>query len=128
MKKGLLLILLGVFLLGSKQAFSQLIINEIHADPASGTSGDANQDGTRQYSEDEFVEIYNTSSNPVDISGWRLRDNANSNRHTFANGTVVPANGTIVVFGGGNPQGTFGNSLVQTASSGALGLNNNGTE
>lgn len=105
---------------------AQLVVNEIHADPASGSAGDANKDGTRSTSEDEFVEIYNIGNSAVNISGWRLRDNAVSNRHTFPSGTVLPAGGTIVVFGGGNPQGSFGGSLVQTATSGALGLNNGG--
>ncbi len=41
-------------------------------------------------------------------------------------GRFVPASCSVVVFGGGTPTGTFGFSVVQTASSGALGLNNGG--
>lgn len=127
MQKRLLLIVLSTMLaIGFYSAKAQLVVNEIHADPASNSTGDANNDGTRDTSQDEFVEIYNTGNSAVNISGWRVRDNASSNRHTFPSGTVVPARGTIVVFGGGNPQGSFGGSLVQTATSGALGFNNGG--
>ena len=38
---------------------SPFVINEIHADP-DGTLGDANNDGTANFSDDEFVEIVNT--------------------------------------------------------------------
>ncbi|MDV7391161.1 Ig-like domain-containing protein, partial [Arthrospira platensis SPKY1] len=46
--------------------------------------------------------------------------------HTFPSGTVLADQCAIVVFGGGAPTGVFGQALVQTASSGQLGLNNGG--
>ncbi|MGD2183816.1 lamin tail domain-containing protein [Lusitaniella coriacea] len=101
------------------------VINEVHADPASDLTGDANGDGTRNASQDEFIEIVNTTGGDVDISGWTLADGFGV-RHTFPSGTVVPNQGAIVVFGGGSPTGTFGNAIAQTASSGQLGLNNSG--
>jgi len=101
------------------------IINEIHADPASGIDGDANGDGVRDSSEDEFVEIVNISGGAVDISGWTLADGF-SVRHTFPAGTVVEDQCGVVVFGGGTPTGPFGGMTVQTASTGTLGLNNSG--
>ena len=104
---------------------SALVINEILADPASGLPGDANGDGVRDSSDDEFVEIVNNSDSDMDISGWTLSD-AVGVRHTFPADTVVFANCAIVVFGGGTPTGPFGGVVVQTASSGALGLNNGG--
>ncbi|MEJ2747307.1 MAG: ExeM/NucH family extracellular endonuclease, partial [Anaerolineae bacterium] len=61
----------------------------------------------------------------MDISGWILSDGYGV-RHTFPGGTIVPDSCAIVVFGGGTPTGLFGGSLVQTASTGALGLNNGG--
>ncbi|MDH3402392.1 MAG: lamin tail domain-containing protein [Acidobacteriota bacterium] len=100
------------------------VINEIHADPDS-TNGDANGDGTAQFSDDEFVEIINATGAAVDISGWTLADGFGV-RHTFPGGTVVPDQCGVVVFGGGTPTGDFGNVTVQTASSNALGLNNGG--
>ncbi len=100
-------------------------INEIHADPASGLAGDANGDGVRSFSDDEFVEIVNNTGGAFDISGWTLADGF-SVRHTFPAGTVVPDQCAVVVFGGGTPTGAFGNTSVQTASTGSLGLNNSG--
>ncbi|MEE8522911.1 MAG: lamin tail domain-containing protein, partial [Thermoanaerobaculia bacterium] len=101
------------------------VINEIHADPASGSAGDANGDGTRDFSDDEFVEIVNVSGGAIDISGWTLSDGFGI-RHTFLAGSVVPDGCSVVVFGGGVPSGSFGFSEVQTASGGSLGLNNSG--
>ncbi len=100
------------------------VINEVQADP-DVANGDANGDGTADTSQDEFVEIVNTSGGAIDISGWTLSDAAGL-RHTFPGGTVVPDQCSVVVFGGGAPTGTFGNSIVQTASEGFLGFNNGG--
>lgn len=99
-----------------------LVINEINADP-DATDGDANGDGTVDTTEDEFVEIYNTSSASIDISDYTIAD-ANSVRHTFPTGTILPANSFITVFGGGTPTGI--NGLSQVASTGSFGLNNGG--
>ncbi len=99
-----------------------LVINEILADP-DATNGDANGDSTVETSQDEFVEIYNTDASSIDISGYILAD-GNSDRHVFPASTVIPAGGFIVVFGGGTPTGF--SVLTQTASTGALGLNNGG--
>lgn len=99
------------------------VINEIHADPASDLSGDANGDGVRNATQDEFVEIVNNTGEPVNISGWTLSD-AVGVRHVFPIGTIIPHQGAIVIFGGGTPTGIFGDAIVQTASTNTLGLNN----
>lgn len=103
-----------------------LVIAEIHADP-DATNGDANGDGSISSSEDEFVEIVNTSMDDVDISGWTISDGIGV-KFTFPASTVLPAREATVVFGGGTPNGDFGNAgvygLVFTA--GSLGLNNSG--
>ena len=102
-----------------------LVINELHADPDASIAGDANGDGTRDGSEDEFIELVNVSGADLDISGWTLSD-AVDVRHTFPGGTVVSNNCSVVVFGGGTPTGTFGDAVVQVASTGFVGLNNSG--
>lgn len=102
-----------------------LVINEIHADPGSDAAGDANNDGTRDFSDDEFVEIVNVSGGLLDVSGWTLSDGAQL-RHTFPAGTVIADQCAVVVFGGGAPAGGFGGAIVQTASGGSIGLNNGG--
>ena len=102
-----------------------LVINEIHADPASDLTGDANGDGTRSATQDEFVEIINVNTSDADLSGVTISDGV-STRHTFAEGTILAAGAAIVVFGGGTPTGDFGGAQVVTASTGSLGLNNGG--
>lgn len=101
---------------------NSLVINEILADPDL-VSGDANGDGTVNTSSDEFVELYNTTGVPLDISDFKLSD-AVSVRHIFPKGTIIPTEGSIVIFSSGNPTGISG--LVQVASTGLLSLNNAG--
>jgi len=103
-----------------------LVINEIMFDPNDGTTiFDSNGDGIADSSEDEFVELFNTSGSDLDISGWTLSD-ASGLRHTFPMNTIVPAGQAITVFGGGTPTGIPG--ISQTASEGFLGLNNGGDD
>ncbi|MBK8985108.1 MAG: lamin tail domain-containing protein [Chloroflexi bacterium] len=101
-----------------------IIINEIHADPADDITGDANGDGIRSADDDEFVELVNVGNDVLDLSGWTLHDVASPTnpRHTFWSGTVLPPGCAVIVFGGGNPTGAFGGSIVQTTTS--LSLNN----
>lgn len=106
-----------------------LVINEYLADPPDGIAGDANGDGSRSSSQDEFIEIVNRTGSPVDISGYKLSD-AEAVRHIFAAATIIPPFEAVVVFGGGTAQGKFGNAmengLVFKASTGGLSLNNGG--
>lgn len=100
------------------------IINEIHADPDT-VFGDANGDGTPNFMEDEFLEIYNNTGTDQNIEGWTITDLANGVVHTFGP-TIVPSECVVVVFGGGTPTGTFGDAVVRTSSTGDLSLNNGG--
>jgi hypothetical protein len=102
-----------------------LVINEVLADPPTGPAGDANGDGSRSATEDEFIEIYNAASAPVDISGYRYVDEGVGTRHVFPEGTQIPPQTTMVVFGGGSPASTIP-GRVQVASTGTLALNNGG--
>ncbi|NGP86833.1 lamin tail domain-containing protein [Fodinibius halophilus] len=102
---------------------AKVVINEFLADPPSGSAGDANGDGTRDTYDDEFVEIVNSETKDIDISGWQLSDDGGSSKtYTFPEGTVLSAGRAIVVFGGGSPSGQFGSALVHAASS--LSLSN----
>ncbi len=102
---------------------ASIIINEIFADPALGLSGDANGDGVRSGSHDEFFEILNFSDSEIDISGWLFADSV-STRHVFSENTILSPYTFLAVFGGGLPQ--LPDINWQTASSGSLGLNNAG--
>ncbi|MDT7808493.1 MAG: uncharacterized protein QOJ70_2306 [Acidobacteriota bacterium] len=111
-----------------------LVINEVLADPPDGLAGDANHDGTRSGTDDEFVEMVNGSDDPLDLSGWTLRTRAHggtseSVRHTFPAGSALPPGEALALFGGGNfdtADPFFGGALVARASSGSLSLTNTG--
>jgi len=109
-----------------------VVINEFLADPPEGLAGDANGDAVRSASDDEFVELVNTTVNDIDISDYRIlihnnTTNADTLRHRFAANSVLPACTSIVVFGGGDPDPhntTFRGAQITTASSGSLSLLN----
>ena len=102
-----------------------IIINEVLYDPSNqGLDGDANGDGEYVHNEDEFIEFYNMGGQ-IDISGYTNSDAAQE-RHVFPSGTIIPANGVLVLFGGGNPTGSFGGAIIQIASTGLLNMNNAG--
>lgn len=103
------------------QTLSGMVFNEIHADPAL-IIGDANGDGRVDGVEDEFVEFVNNTLASIDLSGWTVADGIGT-RHTFPAGSIIVSGCSVLVFGGGSPTGSFGNSLVQVSSSGSLGLN-----
>ena len=107
-----------------------LLINEVLYDPPSGIDGDANGDGVRDPLEDEFLEFINLSASDLDVSGYKIYDAdalvANTPRHVFPSGTLIPAGKSIIVFGGGVPTGGFGGAIVQTASDGELNMSNAG--
>jgi hypothetical protein len=105
-------------------ALPDLLINEIHADP-DAVLGDANGDGIVDTSDDEFIEIVNTTQDTIDIGGWEIHD-LTGVRHVFTDTLLIPAGSAVLVFAGGIPKGDFGNAIVQISSTGILGLNNTG--
>jgi len=115
-------------------AAREIVINELLADPPEGIAGDANHDGVRDSSQDEFIELVNSTTHDIDVSGYQLFTRNSSTtgdtlRHTFAACTILPARTAIVVFGGGNPDpnnSLFGGAQIVTASSGGLSLINGG--
>ncbi|MEN8865511.1 MAG: lamin tail domain-containing protein, partial [Akkermansiaceae bacterium] len=61
---------------------SQVVINEIHYDPANETSAE------------EFIELYNPGANVVDLSNWELTDAV---QFTFPAGTTLGAGAYLVI-------------------------------
>jgi hypothetical protein len=88
----------------------------------------------RDSSADEFVELVNSTTHDVDLSGYQLQTRAltgttDTLRHRFANGTTLSAGTAIVVFGGGSLNASnpiFGGSQIVKASSSGLSLVNGG--
>lgn len=108
-----------------------VLLNEILYDPSnSGLDGDANGDGIYAQKDDEFVELINMGSQPLDMSGFKLYDaeslTAGTPSHVIPANTIIQPGKALVVFGGGTPTGSFGNATVQTSTSGDLNLNNAG--
>lgn len=113
------------------QAGPSIVLNEVLYDPSnSGLLGDANADGVYVQDEDEFIELLNTGSQPLDVSGWKVYDasalSSGTPRHVFPAGSVIPSGTALVLFGGGTPTGSFGGAVVQTTTTGAMNLNNAG--
>ncbi|MCZ6635129.1 MAG: lamin tail domain-containing protein [bacterium] len=108
---------------------SAVVINEVLADPPAGDAGDANRDGVRHSSEDEFVEIVNLGKYPLDIGGWQLSDVKTSpgKRFSFPVDTQIGPGGRITLFGGGNPSGIPGQVFTDDGKIGG-GLRNSGDE
>jgi len=127
MKISTILLVGLIYLLSCPAIYSQILINEFYADVASGLVGDANGDGIRNPREDEFIELVNPSDSIIDLTGFTLWVSENL-RHEFLEETVLDPESSIVIFGGGEPTGTFGNSIIVTANSGALGLGNSGAK
>jgi len=99
-----------------------ILLNEIHADPDL-ILGDSNNDGQIHSDDDEFLEFVNIGENDLDLSGWSISDSLRP-RYIFPDGTILKGGCGMVIFGGGDPQGDFGGSLIFRA--GSLGLNNTG--
>lgn len=79
-----------------------LIVEVLYAVPT-GPGGDANQDGTRHASGDEFIEIVNPHDKPIQLLGYTLTDGSQSEkakvRFTFPACVVAPGR-VVVVFNG----------------------------
>lgn len=91
---------------------ANIVLNEVHWDPANGLDGDADGDGVRDAKYDEFIEILNNNTQAVDVTGWVLRLGENATLFTFPS-CIVSAQSAVVVFGGGtNLTGAFGQATV----------------
>ena len=105
-----------------------IMINEILADPAPGSEGDANGSGERDATDDEFVEMVSRSADPIDLAGWALAD-GNGIRAVFPYGATLQPGRALLVFGGGSPDTCTNfeneNGTVTFFAKG-LGLNNDG--
>lgn len=94
-----------------------LFINELLANEPAGDGGV----GDPHF---EFIEVLNAGSSSADLSGWSLWDST-VQRHVFPSGTSLAPGRAFTVYGGprGFPAGT---PDTQAASTGQLGLNNDG--
>ncbi|MFA7273563.1 MAG: CotH kinase family protein [Crocinitomicaceae bacterium] len=69
-----------------------VVINELLA---SNSTNEMDQDGEYE----DWIEIYNNTSAPINLSSYYLSDNdTNLTQWPFPNGTILPANGYLVVW------------------------------
>ncbi|QBF31004.1 Hint domain-containing protein [Thalassococcus sp. S3] len=106
-----------------------LIINEVLVDPNGAVNFDTDGSGNAN-ARDEFVELYNSSNVPIDISGVELWDAGSGNWFTFPANTILQPGGhamviTAVQNGGSLPTGGP-NDLFFDAARNAPLLNNGG--
>ncbi len=122
MKKLVILFLLSFIFGGNLRA--QLIINEVLYDPSNiGLAGDANGNGVYGQTEDEFIELLNYGTSSLNVSGFQIWDDTliGTMVYKIPMGIIIPANGALVIFGGGTPVGGFGGAIV-LADTGVSGL------
>jgi hypothetical protein len=75
-------------------AFSQIVISELLADPASDWDGD----GEVNFRTDEWVEVYNAGDAIVDLAAYWLRDGTGDEVHLNLSGSL--ASGEAAIFYG----------------------------
>ncbi len=73
---------------------AQIVINEVLADPARDWDGD----GALDFRQDEWVEIVNLGTAPVDLADYWLRDDSSRLPDYGLSGTLAPSQ-TKVVYG-----------------------------
>jgi len=71
--------------LSTAKKFGTVVINEI---AWAGTDASAT---------DEWIELYNTENNPIDISSWRLVSSDDSPDIIFSEGTIIQANSYFLI-------------------------------
>lgn len=94
-----------------------IVINEVLADPASDWDGD----GTVDTRGDEWVEVVNVSTAPVDIGDWYLKDVAGDDPDLRLDGVLDP--GEAAVYYGSQAMAWQASQGLSTTG---FGLNNSG--
>lgn len=113
-------------LLISSNAFTQVVINEYSCSNMSTI-----QDNYNNY--EDWIELYNTSSSAVNISGFYLSDKAtNPTKWQIPTGVSIPANGKLIVFCNGRDEFSGGYlhtsfKLTQTKPENIVFANASGT-
>ncbi len=101
----------------------KVIINELLADGT--TDEDANQDGSVDAMEDEFIELVVVGDEEIDISGWIIAEsdwNIWLPRHTFPDGSTLQPLDAVVIFGGGDPPDSTANVIYAGANAADPGI------
>ncbi len=80
-----------------------LIINEVNANVAPGVDGDANGDGVRDAYQDEFMELWNTTTSTLRLDGVEVLV-GDSLKWKFDEPYCMPPGQAFVLFANGTPR------------------------
>jgi hypothetical protein len=87
--------------------FPHPIITEVLFDVPPGAAGDATGDGAREANGDEFVELFNPHSKPINLKGYRVVNRLAAGDKSASRGFAftfpaceVPPGGLVVLFNG----------------------------
>ena len=117
-------------------ALNGIIFHQVYGDNSGGMVVDIDGDGTATQ-EDEFVSVQNTTTSPIDISGWQIWSDASGFGapdpqqdglfHTFPPGTVIAPGKILYIVNeiSGTPDANMQEASQGGVESGAGGLNTN---
>ena len=85
--------------LSLNKANAQVVINEFQASNASTIADPGNGEFN------DWLELFNTGNNPVDLTNWHLSDSGNPTEWSFPDGTAIPALGFLLLWADGSGLG-----------------------
>lgn len=101
----LFLVIIPFLLIFPQQAIaSSIVINEVLPHPSSGS---------------DWIELYNTTSNEVDISGWKIEDTTGEIK-TFADGTKIASTSSFLQVTVSNRLNNEGDTVKLKDNSGTI--------
>ena len=65
--------------------------------PSGIVISEINYNSANEFNTGDWFELHNSSSVDMDLSGWSVKDDHEYNHFTFPVGTVIPANGYLVI-------------------------------
>lgn len=103
-----------------------LIINEILPQPIAGSGGyDTDGNGTA-HANDEYIEFYNSSDAPIDISGIELWDPGWGRWFIFPEGSILPPDGYAILITNIQEGGSLPDADLSFAAGRSALINNSG--
>ncbi|MCF8371935.1 MAG: CotH kinase family protein [Bacteroidales bacterium] len=91
-----ILIITGGILFFHPFAISQIVINEFMAANSSVITDPDNDESA------DWIELFNISSNTIDLSGFYITDNLNNpDKWAIPSGTIIPGNGYLLIWADG---------------------------
>lgn len=95
-----------IFIINLNQTKSQVVINEYSASNVSIAA-----DNYGQF--EDWIELYNTGTSSIDITGWYISDNSNKPYKDQIEGGVIPSGGYLKVFCSGRNE--FSGGVLHTS-------------